>query len=285
MCEDPIGEIYDALSTLSGFGGRRLTEVTGLDIDHLKAADFEKLTDCCTLADETAILILRAPPDMLDVGYLPKRPSQRFAALCEVLRPVAFEYETPAKLSKWITAHFAAKTVACEPEISQFILGRCGRDMSSLACEIDKLSAYVLSQGRRKVTAEDVEYVGVVSRETGAFDFSNAICDGDTQKALILLSDMKAVKEKPEIILATISKVLCDMVTVSALNEIGMNKSDIAKHTKIHEFKVGMYLNRLRRLPQGYAQAALERCLECDRQLKSTALDSYALIERLICSI
>jgi len=285
LCEDPIGELYDALSTLSGFGGRRLTEVTGLDIDRLKAADFERLTDCCSLADETALLILRAPPDLLDVGYLPKRPSQRYAALCEVLRPVAFEYETPARLTKWIGTHFAAKTVACEPETAQFIINRCGRDMSALACEIDKLSAYVLSQGRRKVTNEDVGYVGVVSRETGAFDFSNAICDGDTQKALILLSDMKARKEKPEIILATISKVICELLTVSVLAENGMNKPDIARQTKLHEFKVGLYLNRLRRLPKGYANTALERCLECDRQLKSTALDSYSLIERLVCAL
>jgi len=285
LCEDPIGELYDALSTLSGFGGRRLTEVTGLDIDHLKAADFERLTDCCSLADETAILILRAPPDLLDVGYLPKRPSQKFAALCEVLRPVSFEYETPARLSKWITAHFAAKTVACEPEISQMLIQRCGRDMSTLAGETDKLSAYVLSQNRRKVTAEDVDLVCVVNSEYGAFDFSNAICDGDTQKALLLLGDMKSRKEKPEIILATISRVICDMLIVSTLAEKGANKAEIAKQTKLHEFKVGMYLNRLRRLPQDYAKTALDRCLECDRLMKSTALDSYALIERLICSI
>jgi len=285
MSETPLADIYDALTSMSGFGGRRLVTVSGLDIDRLKAAEFESLTEYCAYADDMSVLILLAPPDLLDVGYLPKRPSQRFAALSEVLRPVAFEYETPARLMKWITAHFAAKTVACEPAISQMLVNRCGRSMSTLNGEIEKLSAYVLSRSRRSVTPEDVEYISVKSEETGAFDFSNAITDGDAARAVALLSEMKAQKEKPEIILATVTRVVGDLLLVSTLAEKGASKSEIAQQTKIHEFKVSIYLNRLKRLPPSYAAKALERCMECDRLLKSTALDGYALIERLVCAI
>nr|MBQ4318113.1 hypothetical protein [Clostridia bacterium] len=96
---------------------------------------------------------------------------------------------------------------------------------------------------------------------------------------------MKSQKEKPEIILATVTRVIGDLLLVSSLAEKGASKAEIAQRTKIHEFKVSIYLNRLKRLPPTYASAALERCMECDRMLKSTALDGYALIERLICAL
>jgi len=242
---DPIGELYDAVSSLSGFGGRRIVEVTGLDIDHLKQAEFDTLIDCCSMADETSILILRAPPDMLDVGYLPKRPSAKFTALAEVLRPVSFEYETPQKLAKWVTAHFAAKTLVCEPDVSAALIAKCGRDMATLSNEVDKIGAYTASQGRRHVTYDDIELLAVSSPETGAFDFSNAVTEGNTARALELLCDMKARKEKPELILASVTKVISDLAAVSALahpssSGASARNDEIAKKTKIHEFKVNI---------------------------------------------
>ncbi len=285
LLENPLGEIYDALTTLSGFGGKRLVEVVGLDIDHMKTADFEKLVELCELCDESAVMILRAPPDTLDVGYLPKRPSAKFAALAEVLCPVSFDYEQPARLMKWIQSHFASLTVACEPNICKAMIDGCGRDMSLLSGEIEKLAAYVLAQGRRSVTPEDVDLICVKSSESGAFDFANAITDGDITRALELMAEFRAKKEKPEIILATISRTLGDILTVATLAESGMKRDEIARRTKLHEFKVGNYLTRLSKVSPRYAHNAMKRCLECDRKLKSTALDGYSLIERMILTL
>ncbi len=282
LSSDPLGELDEAMGTLAGFGMQRLVEVYGLNIDGLKAADFDRLVELCRMADETSLLILRTTPDLLDAGLLPRRPSARFAALADVLRPVAFEYETPAKLSKWVSSHFAAHTVAASPETAQLLIARCGRDMSVLAGEIEKLSAYVLAHGRQILTAEDVREVSVRSEEMGAFDFSNAVLDGNVPQALTLLGEMRSRRDKPELILGSVSRIFSDLITVAALRERRLAPAEIAARTKLHEFKVSLYLKRLDAVSPSYPSAMLNACLDCDRLLKTSSLDGYSLLERLL---
>lgn len=74
--------------------------------------------------------------------------------------------------------------------------------MSVLASEIDKLTYYLKSVGREKLTEADVDLVSSESREIAAFDFANAILDGNAGRALSILSELRLRKEKPEIILS-----------------------------------------------------------------------------------
>lgn len=289
MAENPLGDLYNAMSVLPGFGMRRLVTVQALDLDRLGKEELSLLLSCCGMADGSTVLILRAPPHLLEAGTWRKTGggrsfsgTARFNALAEALRPVEFAWETDARLSRWITAHFAAQTVAAGPAIASEMIARCGRSMSVLAGEIDKLSAYLLSHGRQNVTPEDLAFVCVSSPERGEFDFSNAVLNADIPTAVSLLHEMRDRKEQPELILGSVTALFTALVRVRAGMDGGMTAQEIADAAKLNIYRVNLYLKRLRALSPAYPAQALRACLAADSAVKQSQLDSYAVIERLL---
>ena len=74
------------------------------------------------------------------------------------------------------------------------------------------------------------------------------------------------------------------MLTVSTLLASGLDKAEIAKKMKMHEYRAGLYVNAVRDTEPARIRAAAERLREADLLLKSTRLD-YIALERFICTI
>ena len=78
-----------------------------------------------------------------------------------------------------------------------------------------------------------------------------------------------------------ISRVVSDMLAAAVYSAGGLSVSEIARRLKLHEYTTTLYLNAGSDIAR--LTGSLRRCLEADKQLKSSARD-YAPIERLICS-
>ena len=104
----------------------------------------------------------------------------------------------------------------------------------------------------------------------------------DTDRALEIIADMKLRKEKPIYVLGSVLKVITDLYTVKVLIEGGYNDFEISKELKLHEYKVSLYrkscngrsLQRLKKL--------LGFCTETDMKLKSSSLDDYTELDKLV---
>jgi DNA polymerase III delta subunit len=105
--------------------------------------------------------------------------------------------------------------------ICNTIVKYCGRDMTSLNNEITKLSAYILQNGRNTVELCDIHEVSSFNNEIDTFDFSNAVLNGDSERAISIMSEMILHKEAPEIIMGTIINIFTDLYTVKILDEAG----------------------------------------------------------------
>lgn len=230
------------------------------------------------------IFIIYAADSEFDAGN-EKRRTKLYERLSQQMTVVEFDNETPAKLAAWLGKHFLAEGIAAEPEQCHALIVRCGSAMYTLSGEAAKLCAYIRANGRSKLTDDDINQVTCANTEEEEFAFSNAVLDGDTSRAFRIMAEYKAKKEKPELILAGISGVLCGLKLISVLSEGGMSTRDIAAKTKIHEYKVGLYQKCLRRRSSDELDALLELCGETDIKIKSTGLDSYMLIDRMIAVI
>ncbi|MBR5314143.1 MAG: DNA polymerase III subunit delta [Clostridia bacterium] len=241
------------------------------------------LEDCANeLKDfDDVVVIIDTRPENFDAGT-EKKPSKLLASISKYIQCVGFPKETPARLAAWIQKHFAANKINASPDTCNMLVKYCGRDMTFLNNEITKLSAYVLQNGRNTVTFEDIHQVSCFNNEIDTFDFKNAILNGNSERAFSILSEMILHKEAPELILGTIMKIYIDLYTVKSLNEGGMIKADISKKTGIHEYSVGLYLQRTAVLSKRGLEKALELCKEADSKIKSSALDSYETIELLL---
>lgn len=276
--------LLDAMMPLPMMADRKILILTGLDLNAMRTHETDAL--CAVLAQleeyDYNTLILSAAADRFDAGTLPKRPSPLFKKLSEHLTPVQFDRNTPSKLSAWLGKHFSHNGVTASPEVCALLIDRCGRDMFNLASETDKLSFFVLANGRNEVTKEDVMNVAIPATEYDAFAFTNAIGARKREEALNILNDLRRRKADPAHIMSEITKTVCEMTSVAIMKEDGMTSKEISDTLKIHEYRVSIILKNNVRVAM--CKNMVERCRDADLELKSSS-DGYAVLEKLICTI
>lgn len=282
--ETTPGEVEAALCTVSMFGGRRFVHIARAAVGSWKDAVlaeylsvFERVKD-----DSELCFVLSVAWDEADMGNLAKnRPSALYKKLTEHLTPVYFGKKGGAQLRKWIERHFLAAGLSAEYGAADTLVEVCGQDMFTLTGECEKLIAYAKAKGEGTVTSDMVRNVASVTLVEEAFELSNAILAGDKARSLHALYGAKSRREEPIAVMAMVSRTIADMLAVAVYSQAGLSVGEISKKLKMHEYKVTLYI-RSAGSDLGRLEAALRRCLEADRQLKSTTL-GYAAIERLVC--
>ena len=279
--------LLDALTVPPMGAERKVITVTGLNLSALRAADVDKLCEALSEIPDYPynLVILSAAADTFDPGNLPKKPSELLTTLAEHLTPVYFERNTPAKLAGWVQKHYLHGGVQADPRLCQFTVEYCGRNMFTLAGEIDKVACYVRAKGRNAVTEADIRAAAIPAMEYDAFAFTNAIMERRRVDALDILADLKLRRVEPLYILSEVSRVICDLLAIRTMADGGQTATEIGAALKMHEYRVGLYLKQARKTDPTLLRNAITACQSADRALKRSAADGYGVIERLICSL
>lgn len=277
------GALLSAIESLPVMAEKKLVELSPLAVSALSNEEFEAL--CAVLerlpSYEFTVLIVSAVPTEKDEGGL-KPTSARMKRLSQLLTPVAFPKAQPARLASWIAKHFSAALIVAPPDAVEALLARSGSDMYTLSSEIDKLIGYLKAEGREKLTVADVSSVSSPVKEIAAFDFANAVSSGRVEEAFAILGELKKRKEKPEVILSDIARSIGDMYIVKTLAEEGRGLGEIVERTGMHEYRAKRCLQSVSRLSLARLVYLTERCYDADIRIKSTKVDSYDVLERLV---
>ncbi len=284
------GALLDAM-TVPPMGAdessRKIITVTGLNLGGMKPAEMDALTEALEAIPDYPynLIILSVNADAMDYGSLPKRPSALLTSLAEYLTPVYFERNTPAKLAGWVQKHYAAEGVAADPAVCRFTIEYCGRQMYTLAAEIDKVAFFVRAAGRDTATEADVRTAAIPAMEYDAFAFTNAVTERRRADALAILADLKLRRVDPLYIMGEVSRVMGYLYAVGALSDSGQTPAEIAAALGIHEYRVSLLLKQARATDPARLRAALSATAEADMALKRSSADGYGVIERIICGL
>ncbi len=261
--------------------------VVSLTFGDLRTAEQNELFDLLETVgqgdEETNLLIINMSADGFDAGT-PKRPSAIYKRLAAVATPVRFDRINPARLASWVARHYTSRGVSAPDRVCEATVRHCGTDMFRLSSEVDKISYFVLAQGRKEVTAQDIEDAASSTEEFDSFAFANAITARQYDTALRVLAVMKAQKVEPVRIMAELIRVICDMQAVFVCRKAGMPQNEIASVTGINPYVLSRYLTALEGMTAQGISTALAACREADAAVKGYAKD-YIPIERLICSL
>ena len=279
-------KLRSALMSLPMMADRKVILLRGLDINSLRSGELDALCDVLGELDEYDYntVLLPVASGNLDEGFLPRRPSAVLSKLCAALRPVRYERCSPQKLIGWCIRHFEHNGATATPETCQALIDCCGRNMMTLASEIDKISYYVLAHGRTEVTAPDIHTVACQSAEYDAFAFAGALMDRDAARALDILAELKFRRTEPLFILSEVIRTGCDMLAVLLLTREGKTPAEIASVLKLHEYKVSLYRKSASAVGEAAVRRMISACHEADRALKLSP-QGYAALEKLICSL
>ncbi len=280
-----VDALTDALAAPPMMADRKLVVLRSFNFGAIKASEVEGLLALLAAhrEDRDNLLLISVIPEGLDVGFLPKKPSALYKKLDAVATTVRFETSSPASLRAWAARHFKHEGVEASGETIKYLVDYAGHGMYNLASEIHKLCAYLHSKGRDTVTKEDIDYITVPEEECDAFALSDAALAGDRARALSVLSVMKFRRVKPEYVLFEIMKLYCDLYQIKRMMACGAAKADMARILRLHEYRVGLYMNTAKRTPEATLSRAVSLCRDADRAMKSYAKKDYEQIEKLIC--
>ena len=276
-------KLLDAVDSLPVFCEKKLVELHSLPFSALSDAQTTALLELFENAkkEDDTVLVVYALGEELNAGT-PKKPSAIYKKLTSVLEPVQCERQTPGRLAGWVGRHFAAEGVVADAMVCQELVQRCGTDMFFLANEVQKLAYFTLSKKETKVDLQDIALVCCTGNDSGSFDFSNAILEGNAPRALQLLVDMRRRKEKPEWVLGSIIDLITSLYLIKRLLEAGKKNAEIASATGINEYRVKLYVQGCTNKSAPRLQKALTLCTEADRKIKNSGLDNYTVLEILV---
>lgn len=289
--------LLDAMAAPPVGAERKIITVTGLNFNTMRTSELDSLCNALSVLPDYPYLlfILSVAEEALDAGNLPKRPSPLLCTLGEYLTPVYFERNTPSKLYGWVQKHYLHNGVQADMAVCQFTVTWCGRNMYTLASEIDKVSFFCLAHSRSQATEEDIRRCATPAMEYDAFAFTNAVMERRRSDALAILRDLKLRRVEPLYILSEVSRVVVGLASVQALADGGKTAGgmtaggytagEIAATLKMHEYQVGLYLRQIRKIQPDALRAAIRACQAADLSLKRSSADGYAVIERLICGL
>lgn len=232
----------------------------------------------------SAVTVIKCPADSFDHGDLPKRPSTKLKELSAAAECVYFGFQPEFRLKKWLMRHFLSREMKTDDAALDKIIEICGTDMFTLRGEVDKLCAYAAAHGTDYVDDTMPTLVCCANERDVAFELTNSIISGNKQTALSALKRYKDRRESPVAVMGMITRAVGDMVYVSALTAAGKTKKEISDTLKIHEYRVGLYMNAVRETSPEQLYAVMLRCREADAALKSSTL-GYEAIERFICAL
>lgn len=278
-------DLLSAISATPMMSNSRLVVLDGLDFNKMKELQFESLCKVISQLEDysSTVLIISVTSGNIAEGNLLKKPTAQMEKLGQYLTVVNFESSTPAKLSAWVKKHFEHNGIEATVELCTKLIDYCGKNMFSLANEIDKLSFYLLYNGKKVLSEQDIYFVSIGCIEYSTFTFSNCIMDGKIEFALDILGDMKKNKIEPVNILGEISKVYTELYSVKKLQESGCSSREISNILKIHEYKVSLLQRAVEKVSIDRLSQIISKVKEADAAIKLSP-QGYIAIERLVCS-
>ena len=193
------------------------------------------------------------------------------------------------QLVSFINKRFKGKNKTISKSLMATFINECGyynKDMdytlSNMIGDIEKISA--LSNGD-EITLEDIRLGISDNLEHGVFTLIDMISNGRKDVALDLLNQIVTSGEDEIKLLAIIISQLEIMLETKELLVDGWTLDNIAKVTKIHQFRIKKAANFVKKYDIKTLKENLKAAYNTDVQIKRGILDSRLALELLIAKI
>jgi DNA polymerase-3 subunit delta len=181
----------------------------------------------------------------------------------------------------WLRARAAGLGMAIEPQALEALAAHVGSDLRTLAGELEKLMRYASG---RAVTVADVELLTPEAQETSIFNLVDAVVEGRTGQALVMLRRMLAHgSEEPLRVQAMIARQVRNLVRTRALIEEGAPQGAIGEATGVTgDYPLRKLLGQARATSTPAVEAALRAIERSDHAVKTGETGDELALELLV---
>lgn len=226
-------------------------------------------------------------PEYVCVVALEEKADKRFAPYKSFARlgaEVEFTYRPRSEIKAWAARHFErAKKEIGQKELD-YLLDFCGRGMTQVKAEIEKIIAYVGE--RERVTLEDIKTVSVKTVITKEYVLTDALIGGRRAAAFEALREIEAERGVPLRVLSAISFGFISVLKAKALLGEGLPPNQVAGQLGAPmAFIARKNVELAQKSTAAYLAGAIERIKNCDYLIKSGAMEGWAAIGSMCAEI
>lgn len=268
--------VADAVEAMPMMSERTLVELDDIDLFREPEAGREKLVSVLEDLPDYCCLVFVYDT----VPYAPdKRLKKLYAAVSQNVCAVRFDRQSQSDIRAWIRRHAVAGGKDIDAQTCDYLSFVTGGSMTAMNSELMKLTSYASGPS---ITRQDIDAVVEPTLDAVTFDISNALVDGDYERALAKLRDLIKMQEEPILILGAIAGQMRRIRCAKVLMEHGKGSDALMKLCSIGDYPARLTMSAARKLSSQFCDRAVLACLEADRGMKLSVDDPQRLLELLL---
>ena len=280
-------ELSDQLENMPFFAEYKCVLIEDLDADALDNAEHKEYLSIIGNVPETSVLVVALKNVVIEPKKV-KAKTKKLMSACESAGCVCeFRRLTAAKLSDMTAKKFAKAGCRISRENAAFLAEECGKSLTILQTEIEKLCAYKQSSENHEISREDI--IKLVPRrvDSNIYDLAKELFAGRTGNALHILDDLFVQRTEPFLILAALSGHFTDLYRAKLGQLAKKSPADTAKAFGYYgrAFVMDGAYRSVKNLSTEYLGDCVEILYNANRLMNSTKTDKRTLIEKAITEI
>ncbi len=269
-------ELWNSVENLPMMAEHTMVWVDDVDLFKFPESDREKLIalledlpDYCTLV--FAYAASEYKPD--------RRQKKLFDTLSRAALVVEFPRQSPRDLVAWIGRHFRTHHKVISTDLCNHLIDITGGTMSALSGEIEKVAAFAPGDEIRR---SDIDAVVEPVMDAVVFDMTDALGEGDYDRALAKLNTLFKMQQEPIAILGAVGSHLRRLSAARILMDAGRGGDDLMQVCGMKDYPARKTMAAAKRFSARFCKRAAELVLETDHRMKTSYDDQQRLLELLL---
>lgn len=199
------------------------------------------------------------------------KPNKTMKKLCKAIdshaEAVEFRPASGSDLEAWVARRFRALGKEIDRQTAEYLIFTCGGLMTGLVPEIAKIGAYAKG---KSITRADIDAVADPVLSAEVFRLSDAVLQGDYDRASAILGDLLKMQTEPIVILAALGSQLRRIYTARLAIDSGRDKYWLMELWDMRsDYPAKLLLSAARRASAEWCAGAVQMCQTLDRRMKS----------------
>lgn len=267
--------LEEAVDCLPMMAERTMIQVT--DFDLFKAGEKDREAYIRILSQLPAYCCVVFVYDLID--YKGDARTKLAAALKAHGTVVNFIRQDQGDLVDWVRRRFHALGKEIDSRLALDLIFLCGDLMHNLIGEIEKIAAYAKGP---HITRGDIEAVATPQLDAVVFRMTDAIGEGQFDKAMGVLGELFQMQEAPIKIMWSLGRQMRQLYSARLALERGQGTAFVAGLWNLKPYPADKLVRSAKRFSLPWCRRAVVRCGQVDLAMKSTGQDGKELLTGLM---
>lgn len=224
---------------------------------------------------ETLLQYLRVPNPDVDVLFVCETDKlQERSEIVKILKEKARIIEakeiTKEEWPRYIRQYLQKAQVSIDDDAVEEFVIRVEGDALRFTNEAKKMMLYT-----NHITLADVEKMIARPLEENVYAICDYLLKGKKEKAIAIYRDLLVENEEPVRLISTLANQIRLLTEVGYLQNIYPTRAMIASKLGVHEFRVKLALDHLKRISLTSLYAALDQLYQLDEDIKSGKIERF----------